>query len=229
MDGVFEKAVSDYFNNTFNGPLVINNYYGEADEMPLDVYFRDGNELDGLESYALSLCKGTVLDVGAGVGAMSLILKERDIDVDALEISNVLCDIMHARGVVNVLKEDFFSFQKEKKYDTLLMMMNGFGIGRTLDKLSLLFERFDQLLNPGGQVLFDSSDVRYLYEDKLPDSRYYGEIDYQYEYQGEKGPWFTWLYIDSKTLTKAAERNGFQLQVLSEDSNGQYLGRLIRV
>jgi hypothetical protein len=136
---------------------------------------------------------------------------------------------MHVRGVVNVLKEDFFSFQEKKKYDTLLMMMNGFGIGRTLDKLPLLFERFDQLLPPGGQVLFDSSDVCYLYEDELPDSRYFGEIDYQYEYQGKKGPWFKWLYIDIETLKKAAERNGFQLQVLSEDSNGQYLGRLIRL
>jgi SAM-dependent methyltransferase len=229
MEGVFDAAISDFYNNTFQGPLLINNHYGPADEMPLDVYFRDENSLNGLETYALTLCAGNVLDVGAGVGALSLILQDNGFDVDAVELSTVCCEIMHTKGVINVIDEDFFTFEIGKKYDTLLMMMNGFGLSRTLDNLSQLFNRFDELLKPGGQVLFDSSDVSYIYEDNLPKEAYFGEIDYQYEYKEVKGNWFKWLYIDINTLAKEAKKYGYHLQVLSEDSDGQYLGKLVRI
>ena len=91
------------------------------------------------------------------------------------------------------------------------------------------FKKFNELLKPWGQALLDSSDVSYLYEKSMPENNYFGEIDYQYEYQDEKGPWFKWLYADMEILTIEAEMFGYQLQVLSEDSNGQYLARMIRL
>lgn len=229
MEGVFDAAILDYYNNTFKEPLLINNHYGPADEMPLDVYFRDEENLNGLESYALTLCEGNVMDVGAGVGALSLILQDTGFDVDAVELSTVCCKIMRSQGVKNVINHDFFAFKATKKYDTLLMMMNGFGISGTLNQLPQLFKRFDELLNSGGQILFDSSDVSYIYEDGLPKDSYFGEIDYQYEYNAVKGDWFKWLYIDMNTLTSEANKCGYHLQVLSEDSDGQYLGKLVRI
>lgn len=229
MEGVFDAAILDFYNNTFQGPLLINNHYGPADEMPLDVYFRDEDNLNGLESYALTLCEGDVLDVGAGVGALSLILQDNGFEVDAVELSTVCSEIMHSKGVENIINHNFFTFETEKKYDTLLMMMNGFGISGTLNQLPQLFNRFDELLNPGGQILFDSSDVSYIYEDGLPKDSYFGEIDYQYEYNTVKDEWFKWLYIDINTLAKEAIKFGYHLQVLSEDSDGQYLGKLVRI
>ena len=128
-----------------------------------------------------------------------------------------------------MINQNFFSFKGAKKYDTLLMMMNGFGISGTLNQLPQLFKRFDELLNPSGQILFDSSDVSYIYEGGLPKDSYFGEIDYQYEYNAMKGEWFKWLYIDMNTLAEEANSCGYHLQVLSEDSNGQYLGKLVRI
>ena len=228
MEGVFDAAILDFFNDKIQGPLVINNHYGPADEMPLDVYFRDEDSLNGLESYALTLCHGNILDVGAGVGALSLILQNRKIEVDSIELSDTCCRIMQQRGVSNILNQDFFNFESDKRYDSLLMMMNGFGISGTIDKLPQLFGCFDSLLKSDGQVLFDSSDVSYLYEEGLPKGTYFGELDYQYEYNNVKGEWFKWLYMDIETLAEEASKYGYQLQVLSEDSDGQYLGRLIR-
>ncbi|MEN8250476.1 MAG: methyltransferase domain-containing protein [Bacteroidota bacterium] len=229
MDRVFDKAIKDYFDKKFNGPLLINNHYGQADEMPLGIYFRDENNLNGLESYALSLCKGKVLDVGAGVGSLGLILQDRSIEVYALDNSHACCDIMNSRGVNNILCQDILTEKLDRKYDTLLMMMNGFGICQTLDRLPELFKKFDDLLLPDGQILFDSSDVSYLYYGNLPTDHYFGEISYQYEYRGKKGEWFKWLYIDIETLSHEASKYGFQMQVLSEDSDGQYLGKLVKI
>ena len=229
MDSVFDAAITDFYNNRLETTLLINNRYGQPDEMPLAVYFRSEEDLNGLESYALSLCSGSVLDVGAGAGAMSLILQNKGVEVEALEISKACCDILRFRGIDKVINQDFFAVETKKQYDTILMMMNGIGICGTIDVLPRLFQKFNDLLKPGGQVLLDSSDVSYLYEKGLPESNYFGEIDYQYEYQAEKGPWFKWLYADMQILTKEAERFGYQLVVLSEDYNGQYLGRLIRL
>ena len=229
MDRVFDAAILDYYHKSFIGPLLINNKYGHPEEMPLQAYFRREDDLNGLESYALSLCSGRVLDVGAGAGALSLILQSKGIKVEALEASKKCCEILRSRGVANVINQDFFTAKITTQYDTILMMMNGIGICGTIDILPKLFNKFNNLLKSGGQVLLDSSDVRYLYENGLPESHYFGEIDYQYEYRAEKGQWFKWLYVDIATLKMEAEKYGYQLQVLSEDSNGQYLGRLIRI
>lgn len=228
MDRVFDAAITDYYKGILAEPFLINNNYGQPDEMSLEVYFRKEENLNALESYALSLCSGRVLDVGAGVGALSLILQSRDVEVEALEISKTCCDILRSRGIAKVINQDFFTAKISYQYDTILMMMNGIGICGTIDALPGLFKQFNELLEPEGQVLLDSSDVSYLYEQGLPDSHYFGEIDYQYEYLSDKGPWFKWLYVDMDTLAKEAPKYDFQLQVLSEDKNEQYLGRLIR-
>ncbi len=64
-----------------------------------------------------------------------------------------------------------------------------------------------QLLRPGGCILMDSSDLRYLFEDEdgsfLIDlaGDYYGEIDFRMQYKNIKGDSFDWLYVDFQTLS----------------------------
>jgi hypothetical protein len=82
------------------------------------------------------------------------------------------------------------------------------------------------LLNKDGQILFDSSDIAYLYKGNLPRQGYYGEIQYQYSYKKLKTEWFNWLYVDEHTLQKIAIETGFNMEVLIEDEFGQYLTRL---
>jgi hypothetical protein len=82
------------------------------------------------------------------------------------------------------------------------------------------------LLAEKGQVLFDSSDVSYLYEKDIPKGRYHGEIDFQYEYQKEKGGWFSWLYRDFDTLRVESKKAGFNAELLAQDDDEHYLARL---
>ena len=228
MINVFDRAMLDYFENKSKGTLLIHNTYGEPDEMPLDVYFRLEDELSDLEINALLICKGRVLDIGAGLGSLSLILQERGVELDALEISETFCSIMEQRGVKNILRNDFMTGDLDRQYDTLLMMLNGFGLCGSFDRLPSLFQQLDKALAPNGQIIFDSSDLDYLYEGEVPTAKYYGEMDFQYEYNGKKGNWFKWLYIDSDSLAKVASENGFALEVLATDDADQYLGRLTR-
>jgi 2-polyprenyl-3-methyl-5-hydroxy-6-metoxy-1,4-benzoquinol methylase len=67
--------------------------------MPVDVYFREAEDMPELEWIALQQCKGRVLDIGAGAGSHALILQQMGLDVTALDISPKAAAVMQLRGV----------------------------------------------------------------------------------------------------------------------------------
>lgn len=223
---VYGAALHDYYYAKKRAPLILHNNYGEDEEMPVDLFFREENDFPELEFIALSLCDGKVLDVGAGAGSHSLYLQKQGFDVTALEISTMACEIMKARGVKHIVNQDIFNY-REEKFDTLLFLMNGIGLVETVGGLKQLLAHCKTILKQGGQLLFDSSDIAYLYEGHIPKGEtYYGEVKFQYEYQNQIGDPFGWLYIDQDTLIKIAQKDGWVVQMLYEDENDQYLVRM---
>ena len=89
-----------------------------------------------------------------------------------------------------------------------------------------------QLLAPGGQILMDSSDLSYLFEDEegnldfAPEDDYYGEVDFRMQYKQVKGDPFDWIYIDFCTLSLQAAQAGFQAEKIAEGEHFDYLARL---
>jgi SAM-dependent methyltransferase len=174
------------------------------------------------------MCRGKILDVGAGAGRHVLPLQKTN-EVTALEISPLCNQIMAERGVKKIIEQDIFEFDTQLKFDTILMLMNGIGLAGSLDGVKALLKKYNQLLPENGQVLFDSSDISYLYRDTFfPKDRYFGEVTYQYEYKKERGNEFKWIYIDKKTISKIASQVGFHCQVIYQGNNDQYLARLTR-
>lgn len=223
---IFGQALLDYFQGKLYSKLWLHNSYGHPEDMPVDVFFREQEEMPELEILALSLCQGKILDIGAGVGSHVLVLQNKDADVTALELSSLACDIMKARGVRKIINEDIFNFSGDK-FDTLLLLMNGIGLTENLPGLRRFLNHAKTLLKPGGSLIFDSSDISYLYEDRpLPAGRYHGEISYRYEYKGQFGDWFNWLYIDAHLLEVLTKEEGWKMELLFEDGMDQYLVRL---
>jgi SAM-dependent methyltransferase len=226
LKDIFGQALFDYFKGEGKHKLWINNTYGPKEEMPLDVYFRTEDEMPDLEHVALSRCNGRVLDIGAGAGSHALILQELGLEVTALDISELAVTIMLQRGVKHAIAKDIFGYHAEK-FDTLLLLMNGIGLCGTILQLRVFLQHAKTLLNKGGQLIFDSSDIAYLYEDELPNGDdYYGELSYQYVYKGQKTDWFKWLYIDREKLKAVAAEEGWAIEVLYQDDMDQYLARL---
>lgn len=225
---VYGDALYDYHGSQrLHEPLLLHSSYGDIEEMPIEVFFREPEEFPEMEHIALALCDGHVLDVGAGVGCHALFLQNRGFEVDAIEHSQKACSIMKARGVKNVTCADFFKLTN-KKYDTLLFLMNGIGLAGSIAGFRTLLAHAKTLLTPVGQLLFDSSDISYLYEEyriTKPD-HYLGEINFQYEYKGEFGDSFNWLYIDQLELIKIAREENWVVQILDEDDADQYLVRM---
>jgi 2-polyprenyl-3-methyl-5-hydroxy-6-metoxy-1,4-benzoquinol methylase len=223
---VFGKVLKDHYLGRQKGKLWLHNSYGSPEDMPVDIFYRNKFEISELESIAIDLCKGKTLDIGAGVGSHALILQNKGIDVTAIEISEVACDIMQKRGVKKVVNKDIFQFEGEQ-FDTIIMMMNGIGLCGDMEGLERFLEHLKKLIQPGGQVIFDSSDIAYLYKaDDFISKKYYGEISYQYEYQKVKGNWFKWLYVDFNTLEQIAQKFEWQIELIFEDEMDQFLVRM---
>ncbi|MDQ0969330.1 SAM-dependent methyltransferase [Flavobacterium sp. W4I14] len=222
---VFGKALTDIYRTGEADTLWLHNSYGESEEMPLEFFFRDDEDMPVLELQALHMCSGKVLDIGAGVGSHALLLQAFNIDVTAIDISEAAVNIMKARGVKKAFVQDVFTYQE--KFDTIIMLMNGIGLTGTLPGFKDFLIKLKDLINPNGQVIFDSSDIAYLYEDMpKPQNQYYGEVAYQYEYKGEKGNWFNWIYIDEETIKRTAHETGWDAELIFDDGEDQYLVKL---
>ena len=87
------------------------------------------------------------------------------------------------------------------------------------------------LLTENGQILLDSTDIKYLYEDEDDsvwidlNSSYYGEFQFQMHYKEESGPFFNWLYVDFETLKSHARAVGLNCNKVFEDGD-HYLAKL---
>lgn len=229
-------AIWDYFHSGEAHRLVVQSSMFEDDELPAACLFRTEAEMPAWEQTALRLCRGRVLDIGAGAGCHSLVLQERGLDVTAIDISPLSVQTMRERGVRRAFAADVMDAgcaELAGPFDTLLLLMNGLGISGRLQRLPAFLSRLSELLAPDGQILADSSDIRYIYEDEdgtfLYDGEgYYGEVDYKMVYGPCRGPRFHWLYVDLERLREAAAAVGLQAEILEAGPSHEYLVRLHR-
>ena len=224
-------AIYDYHKTGTAGTLRVFSSQFDEDEIPVEDLFRSYEDMPELEQVALQTACGRILDVGAGSGCHSIALTAMGKDVMAIDISPLSVEVMLDRGV-HARQVNFYDKAFDEKFDTILMLMNGTGIVGTLDMMPTFFDRIRQLLTPGGSLLIDSSDLRYLYEEEdgsmmidLADD-YYGQIDYQMQYKNVLGEPFDWLYVDFNTLSYYAEEAGFRTELLYEGDHYDYLARI---
>ena len=124
-------------------------------------------------------------------------------DTHFVERFDTILMLMNGSGIIGRVENfgDFFQRMKlfAERFDTILMLMNGSGIIGRVENFGDFFQRMKLLLNPGGCILMDSSDLRYL---------------------------FDWLYVDFNTLSLYASQYGFKAELVKEGSHYDYLAKL---
>ena len=232
MKDLFGKAILDFQTNNSPEDLITETSISEADEMSVAYLFRSYNEMPKLEQLALQLAKGKVLDVGCGAGSHSLILQnDRNLEVTSIDISPNAIQACQLRGLKNTKVQDVMTLENEK-FDTILLLMNGTGIFKTLRETPLYLQKLKSLLHPNGQILIDSSDIIYMFDDDedggkwISSNGYYGELSFTISYKNETEVTFPWLYLDYNTLQNAAFANGLECELILEGEHFDYLARL---
>nr|WP_294785456.1 class I SAM-dependent methyltransferase [uncultured Flavobacterium sp.] len=233
MKDLFGKAIFDFHTNNSPEDIITETSISEEDEMSVEYLFRTYNEMPKIEQKALQLAKGKILDVGCGAGSHALSLQnERNLDVTAIDISEKAIETCLLRGVKNTIVENILNFEGEK-FDTILLLMNGTGIFGKLKNCNTYLAKLKSLLNPGGQILIDSSDIIYMFDEDedggkwIPsENDYYGELTFNISYKNEKEEAFDWLYLDYNTLQNAAIANGLKCELIIEGDHYDYLAKL---
>ena len=229
---IYGQALLDYQTDGFTENIITYSTIAGKDIYPLPYLFRDFNEMPKIEQKALQLTKGKTLDVGCGAGSHSLYLQKKGVDVLPIDISEGAIKTCHLRGIKNSSLQNIWNLTN-KKFDTILVLMNGAGMCGKLHNLSNFLLHLKTLLTQNGQILLDSTDTIYMYEDEEGDyiidtDNYYGETEFIMEYQSKKSQPFAWLYVDYVNLHKAAISCGLQCELVMEGTYFDYLARITK-
>ena len=230
MKDIFGKALLDYHNGNYTEDIVTSTNISDEDVLPLPYLFRDYKDMPKIEKMALKFCKGSILDVGCGSGSHSLYLQEHSFAVKAIDISEGAIKVAKERGVRHTEIKSLLD--ETDTFDTILLLMNGTGIFQEIIQVSKYLSHLKSLLKPGGQILIDSSDIKYMYEDDDGgywmdmNAGYYGELDYFLSYKGKEETPIKWLYLDFETLKLACESVGLQCELALEGEHFDYLARI---
>jgi len=230
MKDLFGQALLDYQNNNFSEDMITSTSISDEDILPVSYLFRTFKQMPKIEQQALKLAKGKVLDVGCGAGSHSLYLQEKGVVVKAIDISKGAIEVCKLRGVKYAEEKSLLN--ETDSFDTILLLMNGTGIFQELSQVSKYLNHLKSILNPNGQVLIDSSDIKYMYEDEDggfwidTHSDYYGELDYFLSYKGNKEDPMKWLYLDFYTLKLACETVNLKCDLILEGNHFDYLAKI---
>lgn len=234
MKDLLGKALLDFQTNNNPENVITETTISEADEMSIAYMFRDFNEMPKLEKQALKLSKGKILDVGCGAGSHALYLKEKGFKVLPIDISENAIETCRLRGLENAEVLDILEL-KDQKFDTILLLMNGTGIFGKLNKVAQYLNHLKELLNDSGQILIDSSDLIYMFDEDEDGGKwipmhadYYGELVFNLSYKGENEDAFDWLYLDYNTLQNACIANDLNCELILEGENFDYLARITK-
>ena len=233
MKDLFGKAILDFQTNNSPEDLITETTISEADEMSVAYLFRSYDEMPKIEQKALQLSQGRILDVGCGAGSHSLTLQnDRNLEVTSIDISPNAIQACTLRGLKKAKIQNIMTLENEK-FDTILLLMNGAGMCGKFKNIPKFLLKLKSLLNPGGQILLDSSDIIYMFDEDedggkwIPSqNEYYGEIVFNISYKGEKEKPFDWMFIDYNTLQNAAFANGLQCEMILEGEHYDYLAKL---
>lgn len=232
MKDLFGKAILDYITNNSPENIITETSISEEDVMNISYLFRSYKQMPKIEQKALQLVKGKVLDIGCGAGAHTLYLQNKGFNVTGIDISTNAINACKLRGINKAYSIELLNLDEKEKFDTILLLMNGTGIFQKLNQMSTYLKKLKSILNKGGQILIDSSDLIYMYDQdeegayEVPADHYYGELTFTICYKGEKEESFPWLYIDYNTLQNACHANGLNCELIMEGKHFDYLARI---
>jgi SAM-dependent methyltransferase len=232
-------ALLDYHRGDTDAEIVIGSEIWEDEVTPVAAFYRPLVEpLPELERRALDLCRGRVLDLGAGAGRHALDLQRAGHSVVAVDLLPEAVEIMHERGVAEVLRGDLHTLGDltVQRFDTVLMLMHGLGSVGDLRGLGRLLESLPARLADKGRLICDSADLAAVLGEEAPESleelrtpgRYIGEVEFTLSYRGHQGPAYPWLFADPAALAALAGAAGFDCRIEARGERSAFLAVVTR-
>ena len=232
--GPLGQALLDFHRGATEAGISVHTDLWHTETTPVGEFYRpDDQALPELELVALDLCRGRVLDLGAGAGRHALELQRRGHAVTALDVAAAAVEVMRERGVSDARCGGLESVAGER-FDTILLLMHGIGLVGTLSGLDDVLERSRLHLQANGQLVFDSADLGLVMPEQFDEALaawraggdYPGEVEYRLSYRDLEGDPYPWLFVDPITLAERSDAAGLRVEVVTRGSRGAYLARI---
>lgn len=204
-NSLLSEAVSDYIKSGEEKIVTVWLNGVKDDSYRASYFMRSYNEMPEYEQIALSLCEGSILDIGAGAGAHSAFFSAKNKTVTALESDSGFATLLSRIPNTTVVHQDFFSYKPTQTFDTILLLMNGLGIAQSATKLPEMFDKLAALLSEKGKILVEITDYKHSPEYD-PATMHNPEITFRLMYNKKFSEEFTWLYPDLEMVTEQCER-----------------------
>lgn len=214
------KAMLDYLNGRHDAAVIMHRDDGFSYPPIMAARWFYENGIPNLDSRALALCRGRILNVGAASGTHSLLLEDKGLDVLSLDASACAVEVMTRRNVRNPMLADINSLVTDP-FDTILLLC-GIGVVGTLEGLKRFLVSARAHLSKNGILITDCThpradtlEVSQRYCDQLvARGKYEGERTLRFQYQDSMGPWFEWLAVSPEILEAHARKAGFDFEVV---------------
>lgn len=181
-------------------------------------YFRSYDDLSNLEKKAISLSRGSILDVGCATGYHVPALMKQG-EVDAIDISEHAIKVAKENCIDNCFAGDIFKYKPRKRYDTITLFENNIGLAGTVSKTKRLIKALTRLLKEDGQIICEIVRTRTV------DS---WAVLLTPLWKGKKGKSFKWLHFSVNFLSKMCVKYGLEVEMLEENEISGNVWSLIR-
>jgi len=229
---VMGLALRDYLKGVRNQTF-IHRDDGFSDREPIERYFKGFAEWSQVEQRLLAEVNGTVLETGCNRGEHLRYLQEHGIDATGIDISPTAIQLAQEVGVKNCLVMDARKMKFERRFDTVLMLYYGFGLGGTVEGQKQLLQALYRLTTESGQIIASSIDAlktnapqHLAYQDfNRQKGKAYGDVTQvtlRLQHRDYFGNWYDLLFINPKGLAGLVSETGWQIaEVIPEKEGGR--------
>jgi SAM-dependent methyltransferase len=202
---------------------------------PADHYLDEPRDWPPHDHRALRLCRGHVLDVGAGAGRTAIELQRRGMAVTGLDTSPGAIEVARRRGLRDTVLSTIDGYARSPaRYDTFLLLGNNLGLLESRERAPAFLAAAAALANPGARIVAHGTDpygttdpVHVAYHERnRTRGRLGGQLRLRLRYRLLTTDWFDYLVCSPAELESLLTGTRWRLKSIDAEDKPYYLAVL---
>lgn len=195
-------------------------------------YFAEYKKWPKIQKQAIKFAIGKVLDIGTGAGRVALYLQNKKFKVTAIDNSPLAIKVCKKRGIkdAKILPFERIDYFKTKKFDTIIMFGNNFGLFGSYKKAKSLLKKLYKITTPGALIIaestdpYDTKDSAHLsYHDfNKKQGRMPGQLCIRVRFKTYIGEWFDYLLVSRDEMKNILKGTGWKIKKFIDSDNFRY-------
>lgn len=199
---------------------------------PADHYLDEPERWRPHDHRALRLCRGHVLDIGAGAGRTAVELQRRGMAVTGLDTSPGAIDIARRRGLRDTVLNTVDAYAgASARYDTFLLLGNNLGLLESRERAPVFLDLLARLANPGARIIAQGTDPYGTTDPVHVDyhrcnrerGRLGGQLRLRLRYRLLATAWFDYLNCSAEELAGLLAGTRWRLKSIDDEDRPYYL------